>query len=75
MYNAPLLPLVDIPELKITWPLDVKSELFKIRPPLTALEDPEPLISIRRPPTPPLEIPDCNISSPPEPLFPEPTVI
>jgi hypothetical protein len=61
MYNAPLFPLVDTPELNITIPLtpeEPESALFKVNPPLEAVVDPDPLDKYIRPPTPPVVLPD-----------------
>ncbi len=76
MKRAPVLPDVEIPELRIILPeipvdpeLAVFSNISPLEPPL-----PKPVVIDIRPPVSDVDKPDDNKISPPEPLDPDPTV-
>jgi len=74
-YKDPLLPIEEVPELKITAPLTPavpSALLMESAPPFV---EPYPLAIDKPPPTPADVAPDARVKEPPLPLLPEPTVI
>ena len=76
MYKAPLLPVLDVPELKTRRPLTPDVPAFAVRivtdPLLVA--DPAPVVMLIRPPVSTELTPDMMPTRPPAPLLPLPTV-
>lgn len=76
MYNAPLVPELELPVLSTSMPLTPDAPEFAVctsNAPLL-VDVPKPLVIDTRPPVADDEVPAETISSPPDPLLPDPTV-
>jgi hypothetical protein len=75
IYNAPLLPELDVPVLSTKIPLTPAAPAFDVwssNAPLLAAV-PKPLVMDTRPPVADDDVPADRMTSPPEPLLPDPT--
>ena len=76
MYNAPLLPELELPVLSTNNPLTPELPAFAVRRSSTPLlvAVPKPVVNDTNPPVADADVPAISTISPPDPVVPDPTV-